>query len=520
MKKFLLIFFCCLLTISLLGAGAVLLHNRPQAELSAQTEATTKPTTVPTESTPVYQLTIALKGEQDIFLEYGQAYEEPGATALLIGDSTQQETPIAVSGDVDITKVGTYVVTYTAEAEGFTATASRNVHIVDTQLPKITLVVDPYAYTIPGQAYKEEGFSAVDGYDGDITDKVTCKEENGIVTYAVTDSSGNTFTTQRTIHYFDPGKPNLKLTGDDTYLLAQGDHFVDPWATAIDQNDGDITASIYADDDLNSDIPGRYTLEYTATNSYGYSSSVKRTVIVLPMEYLVEETNKEAESTTYPANCMIPQGGMPYEETGKTIYLTFDDGPSPYTEKLLNVLAKYDVKVSFFVKSSNNLSIISRAGQEGHTIAVHTYSHDYKKIYASEEAFYADMSAIRKLISKYTENITTLFRFPGGSSNTISQLYNRGIMTRLAKGLTDMGYTYFDWNVDSDDAGSARTPEEVFNNITKGLRRCNDAVVLQHDTKEYSVDAVERVIAWSLVNGYAFAPLTEDSPTCHHPINN
>ena len=217
---------------------------------------------------------------------------------------------------------------------------------------------------------------------------------------------------------------------------------------------------------------------------------------------------------------MIPEGGMPYEESGKTIYLTFDDGPSQYTEKLLDILAKYNVKVSFFVKNSSYLSLLSRADQEGHTVAVHTYSHDYNRIYASEEAFYADMSAIRKQIVKYTRNATSLFRFPGGSSNTISQLYNRGIMTRLAKALTEMGYTYFDWNVDSDDAGRARTPEEVFNNITKGLRWYNDAVVLQHDTKEYSVNAVERVITWALVKGYTFAPLTEDSPTCHHPINN
>ena len=514
MKKFLLIFFSCLLALSLLGIGTVILQNH-QAKLSAQTEPTTEPTTIPTTqpSTPVYQLTMTLKGEQDIFLEYGQAYAEPGATALLVGDNTQQETSVTISGEVDVSKLGTYVVTYTADAEGFTATASRNVHIVDTQLPKITLVVDPYAYTIPGQAYKEEGFQAVDNYDGDITDKVTCTEENGIVTYAVTDSSGNTFITQRTIHYFDPGKPNLKFVGDDTYLLAQGDHFTDPGVTAIDQNDGDITNSVYVEGDINADIPGRYTLEYTATNSYGYSSTIQRTVIVLPLEYLLEEADK-------PESCIIPEGGMPYEENGKTIYLTFDDGPSQYTEKLLNVLAKYDVKVSFFVKNSSYLSLIERAAKEGHAVAVHTYSHDYKKIYSSEEAFFADMSAIRKLIAKYTPDVTPLFRFPGGSSNTISQLYNRGIMTRLAKALTEMGYTYFDWNVDSDDAGRARTPEEVFKNITKGLRSCNDAVVLQHDTKEYSVDAVERVIAWALVKGYRFAPLTEDSPTCHHPINN
>ena len=525
MKKFLLIFFSCLLGLSLLGAGAVLLYGHYLAEQSQQTEPTTTPTSPPTETAPAYHLTLTLKGEQDIYLEYGSTYEEPGATALLTGAEAQLDVPVETQGQVDASKVGTYVITYTAKAEGFTATASRNVHIVDTQLPKITLVVDPYAYTLPGQPYKEEGFRAADNYDGDITDKVTYKEENGIVTYTVTDSSGNTFSTKRTIHYFDPGRPNLKLAGDDTYLVAQGDHFTDPWVTAVDKNDGDITSSVYVEGDLDTNIPGRYTLKYTATNSYCYSGSVTRTVIVLPMEYLLEETedSEEPESPTeptYPKNCMIPEGGMPYEESGKTIYLTFDDGPSQYTEKLLDILAKYNVKVSFFVKNSSYLSLLSRADQEGHTVAVHTYSHDYNRIYASEEAFYADMSAIRKQIVKYTRNATSLFRFPGGSSNTISQLYNRGIMTRLAKALTEMGYTYFDWNVDSDDAGRARTPEEVFNNITKGLRWYNDAVVLQHDTKEYSVNAVERVITWALVKGYTFAPLTEDSPTCHHPINN
>ena len=208
------------------------------------------------------------------------------------------------------------------------------------------------------------------------------------------------------------------------------------------------------------------------------------------------------------------------EITGHSVIKSINEAEPIGPKKLLDILAKYNVKVSFFVKNSSYLSLLSRADQEGHTVAVHTYSHDYNRIYASEEAFYADMSAIRKQIVKYTRNATSLFRFPGGSSNTISQLYNRGIMTRLAKALTEMGYTYFDWNVDSDDAGRARTPEEVFNNITKGLRWYNDAVVLQHDTKEYSVNAVERVITWALVKGYTFAPLTEDSPTCHHPINN
>ena len=166
------------------------------------------------------------------------------------------------------------------------------------------------------------------------------------------------------------------------------------------------------------------------------------------------------------------------------------------------------------------MDIIARAAQEGHTVAAHTYSHDYNRIYTNEDAFYTDMSAIRTTIAMYTQDATSLFRFPGGSSNTISKLYNRGVMTRLAKALTEMGYTYFDWNVDSNDAGGAKTPDEVFKNITKGVQNRDASVVLQHDTKEYSVEAVERVIAWALVNGYRFEPLTEDSPTFHHPINN
>lgn len=522
MKKFLLIFFSCLLGLSLLGIGAVLLQNRQTVKTAPSTMPTTIPTTLPTEPPPVYQLTVVLNGDQDIYLEYGEAYQEQGAKAILSDGNAEVDTPVEIVGDVDISKIGTYAVTYTATAEGLTASASRNVHIVDTQLPIITLTVDPYAYTIPGQPYKEEGFLALDDYDGDITDQVTFVEDDGIITYSVTDSSGNTFTTQRTIYYFDPGKPNLKLAGDDTYLLAQGDYFADPGVTAIDKNDGDITNSVYVEGDVNPNIPGHYTLEYTATNSYNYSTTIKRTVIVLPTEFILKETEDPAD-TLDPAdskNWIIPVGGMPFEENGKTIYLTFDDGPSQYTEKLLDVLAKYDVKVSFFVKNSSYLSILERAYQEGHTVAAHTYSHDYSKIYANEEAFYADLSAIREQITKYTGIATSLLRFPGGSSNTISQLYNRGIITRLAKDLTEMGYTYFDWNVDSDDAGRASTAEEVFNNIVNSVRWYNNSVVLQHDTKEYSVNAVERVIIWGLLNGYTFAPLTEDSPTCHHPINN
>ena len=522
MKKRTLLFIACVLLLLELGACAKShIENSPTLQ-------TTAPTT-PTEPVHIDRLEISLNGDPEIYLEYGQTYEEPGATAQFIGKDTTEDVSVAIQGQVDTSLLGSYVITYTAERNGLASTKSRTIHIVDTQLPIITLTTDPYAFTIPGQPYKEEGFQAFDDYDGDITHLVQSTESDGIVTYTVSDSSGNTCTILREIYYFDPGRPNLKLLGSDIYLLAQGDFFVDPGVIAFDKNDGDITNAVLVEGDINTAVPGRYTLEYVVSNSYCYIGSVQRTIIVLPMEHLVDKT-KDTKKTAEPAppdnfyihpkDCMIPEGGMPYQPTGKNIYLTFDDGPGPHTERLLDILATYDVKVSFFVINTKYIDTIARAAKEGHTVAIHTYSHNYGKIYASDEAFLADLEAIQQVIAQHTGQTAMLTRFPGGSSNTVSKAYNKGIMTRLTKTLTEMGYTYFDWNVDGDDAGKASTPEEVFKNITKGVKHYNNSVVLQHDIKGYSVDAVERLIAWGLVNGYTFCPLTADSPTCHHPVLN
>ena len=111
-------------------------------------------------------------------------------------------------------------------------------------------------------------------------------------------------------------------------------------------------------------------------------------------------------------------------------------------------------------------------------------------------------------------------RFPGGSSNGVSKKYNTGIMTRLTKDVTDMGYQYFDWNVLSGDAGETTDTEQVYENVIAGIQKHNVSIVLQHDIKGFSVDAVEKIIIWGLANGYTFLPLTPSSPTVHHTVNN
>lgn len=468
------------------------------------------------------QLAIQLNDEQVFCVEYKQPYHEPGAVAMVLSGDEPVEIPVSVEGTVDSTKLGQYRIKYTAQADQNVRTEYRDVYVVDTQAPQITLVEDPDVYTLVNEPYAEEGFTATDNYDGDITDWVVRTEADGVVTYTVTDSFGNTSTVKRTIRYKDPGLPNLQLLGSQMAFVVVGENYVEPGYTAVDTNDGDIASKVVVTGVVDNLTPGLYTLQYAVTNSVGATANKERTIYVVPRQGDPEtENNPDNPDGTTPNDPVDkPTGGTTIVPNGKTIYLTFDDGPSKNTERLLDVLAKYNVKATFFVINTSDIATIARAASEGHTVAIHTYTHRYSQIYASDEAFMEDLRAMQNVIYQHTGIFTKLTRFPGGSSNSVSSAYNKGIMTRLTQQLEAEGYRYFDWNVDSNDAGGAKTPEEVFENVTKGVSTRNESVVLQHDTQPFSVDAVERIIAWGLCNGYTFKALDADSPTCHHGVNN
>lgn len=209
------------------------------------------------------------------------------------------------------------------------------------------------------------------------------------------------------------------------------------------------------------------------------------------------------------------------ESGQKIIYLTFDDGPGPYTAKLLDVLKKYNVKATFFVTRAGDDALITREYNEGHTVGLHSFTHDYAYIYSSIESFFDDLYSIQARVKNATGITSTLTRFPGGSSNLISARYDGGshIMSYLADELTRRGFTYFDWNISSGDAGGASSPGEVYENVVNSLKP-DFSVVLQHDIKDFSVDAVEDIIKYGQNNGYTFKRLEAGSFTAHHGINN
>lgn len=451
------------------------------------------------------RLQMTLRGDREISVEYAGHYDEKGASAKFYPGKGQKAVfvPVEIAGSVDTGKPGTYLIKFLAEHEGRVVTAYRSVHVVDSQKPEIKLVSNPESYTLPGQTYAEEGFSAWDNYDGDLTHRVVRTETKEKIIYTVTDSFGNETVVERKIVYRDPEAPVMKLKGAKRHTMIVGQVYVEMGCTAIDNLDGDLSERVQVSGTVDRYAPGEYVLTYTVSDSFGNTSSIKRTVCVEPWD---------------PAS-----GEMPFlsEPNGKIIYLTFDDGPGKNTPRLLDVLKKYNVKATFFVVNTHYIDTIKRTAAEGHTVAIHTATHVYKDIYASEDAYFHDLNTMEQIILEHTGQKSSILRFPGGSSNRSSS-FNPGIMTRLTKLVEEKGYTYFDWNVDSKDAGGTTSASQVFLNVTEGISKNDEnfSVVLQHDIKRYSVDAVEKIIIWGLEQGYTFLPLDENSPVCHHSVRN
>ena len=206
----------------------------------------------------------------------------------------------------------------------------------------------------------------------------------------------------------------------------------------------------------------------------------------------------------------------------KTVYLTFDDGPSQNTERVLDILDKYDAKATFFVTGlmPQYAPWIKEAYTRGHTIGLHTYSHDYAQVYSSTASFYADLEAIGNVVKEQIGYVPAFIRFPGGSSNTISANYTRGIMTALAADVQARGYQYYDWTGSCGD-GAVHPADVLYQEATKWGDQ-NNIILLMHDSapKDSTVEALPRVIEYYKNAGYEFKALDRETMVPHHGIGN
>lgn len=210
------------------------------------------------------------------------------------------------------------------------------------------------------------------------------------------------------------------------------------------------------------------------------------------------------------------------ESGGKTIYLTFDDGPSPNTPRIISILNSYGIKATFFVKNTSYNGYMKDIVDNGNVIALHSYTHDYKRIYSSDEAFYQDLQDISDLVYLQTGVRSNIMRFPGGGSNTVSKKYSPGIMTRLTQGVADRGYIYYDWNCSSGDAIKNTVPKDTIVANCKRVPAAKNVIVLLHDTdaKSTTVEALPKIIEYYQSCGYTFSTITADTPPVHHKVNN
>lgn len=213
-----------------------------------------------------------------------------------------------------------------------------------------------------------------------------------------------------------------------------------------------------------------------------------------------------------------------YTDNGrKVVYLTIDDGPSENTQAVLDILDRYGCKATFFVVGQDPayFPMIKEAYYRGHTIGLHTYSHDYAYIYSSQQAYFEDLDSIGEVVRDQIGYVPCFIRFPGGSSNSISANYTSGIMSELVNEVQARGYQYYDWNVSSGD-GSDHTADDLVYFATEEAPEYDNIVLLMHDssTKQTSVEALPRIIEYYQERGYTFEAIDRTTYVPHHGVNN
>ena len=398
--------------------------------------------------------------------------------------------------------------------------------VISAVLALIIIVTSPLQLTPLGDAeltiglnaeYVDEGAAAkqiiFDYSDEVITDGTVNTAVPGVyeITYTLA-SHGKTKTAVRTVTVKDIVPPQITLLGDSLIEVDYLSDFEEPGYEASDDTDGNISDSVarVLSDVSDTDESGAAVIGKFYTYTYSVSDKEGNTA---------EATRRLHVKHAFSMSDAKPDGNS-------IICLTFDDGPSTeVTNKILDTLSIYGIKATFFIcdYGDEGAQRVKRMIDEGHTVAMHTLTHDYSKIYSSVDGFMNEIHKQQDKIYNDTGYKPKYLRFPGGSSNTISENYGVGIMTALVERVHEEGMEYFDWNADSGDArANGVAADTLYMNFVNEIAHDRTNIVLMHDTdaKYTTAEALPRMIEYGLEHGYEFAPITDATKPVHHSVNN
>lgn len=436
-----------------------------------------------------------LTSNKDMTIEINKGYTEPGYKSYVLNKDITNN--VEVSNNINPKKIGSYQVNYKIKYLIFDVKKTRTVKVIDSKPPTLKLIGSKEVRLCPNDSYKEEGYEAFDNYDGNLTKKVITNLEKDKINYIVEDTFGNRTVKTRELIREDKETPIIKLNGYNYMNLYLNSTFRDPGYEALDNCDGNLTSKVEVSGSVDTSKIGIYKITYKVSDSSGNVTAVERTINVM------------VNNTT----------------TNSVIYLTFDDGPSKtVTSQILDILKSEDIKATFFViNHDDSLNyLIKREYDEGHTVGLHSYTHNYQTIYSSNNAYIDDLEKMSNKVKNIIGINSKIIRFPGGSSNTISKRYTSGVMSYLASEVGKKGYKYYDWNISSEDAGGVHSSNEVYNNVINNLKHNRVNMVLMHDFENnyYTLNALRAIIKYGKSNGYQFSNITLDTPQIVHRINN
>ena len=437
------------------------------------------------------QTIFKLVGNKQVKLNVNDEYKEKGIALYVNGRRLSlANVKYNIVSSLDNTKLGKYRVTYNITYQKKKYVLYRTVSVIDSEKPTITSTQEEViVYPCTNLDNISVDYKAEDNYDGDLTKKVEKEIKKDKLILSVKDSSDNKAELKIQIKQEDEKDPTININGNKSVYMNLGGTYKEEGAEAKDVCGNKL--AVVASGNVDTNKEGYYEIKYEAVSEGGKKANAVRKVTVLDPS-----------------------------KNNRVVYLTFDDGPGKYTSELLDILARYNVKVTFFVTAQfpKYLDMIGREYREGHTVAVHTKTHAWS-VYSSVDAYLDDFNQMNSIIEQYTGYKTKYFRFPGGSSNTISRSKSRGIMTTLSQKMTELGYIYYDWNVDSEDAAGASS-EKIYKNVTEGISRKEHSIVLCHDIKPNTIAVIENIVKFGLENGYSFRVIDDNTPIVHHGINN